>query len=280
MSELTIAAAAAAFDRDLDACLATVKAVMDDARARGVDILVLPEAALGGYVETLHGDADPPPVLDLDGPELAQVMAWAGDMVTCVGLCEGGDDGARFNTAACVHGDGLLGVHRKVHLPLDEDRFTTARGELGAFDTPHGRLGMLICYDTAFPEAARTLALDGAELLCFLSAWPTSATNAAATLMEDRQWRRHELYDRARAADNSLVVASANQCGTFGKLQYLGGARIVGPSGDLIDMTGTEAGLAVTTLDLSETVAHARKALSPITDLRPDAYVAAEPLAV
>lgn len=279
MSELTIAAAAAPFGRDMDECLSTVKGIMADASERGVDVLVLPEAALGGYVETLHGDADPPPVLDADGPELAKVMEWAGEMVVCVGFCEGGEHGVRYNSAACVAGDGLLGLHRKVHLPLDEDRFTTAAGDLAAFDTPQGRLGMLICYDTAFPEAARTLALDGAELLCFLSAWPTSATNAAATLMEDRQWRRHELYDRARAADNSLIVASANQSGAFGKLQFLGGARLVGPSGDLIDQTGTEAGLAASTLDLSETVAHARKALSPITDLRPDAYVTAEPLA-
>ena len=281
MSELTIAAAAAPFDRDMDACLARVETIVADARERGVDLLVLPEAALGGYVETLSGDADPPPVLDADGPELARVMGWAGDMVVCVGFCEDGGDGVRYNTAACVHGDGVLGLHRKVHLPLDEDRFTTAADQLGgAFDTPAGRIGMLICYDTAFPEAARTLALDGAELLCFLSAWPTSATNAAATLMEDRQWRRHELYDRARAADNSLIVLSANQSGQFGSLQFLGGARIVGPSGDLIDMTGTEAGLAVTTMDVADTVAHARKALSPITDLRPDTYAQARPLAV
>lgn len=278
MSEITIAAAAAPFGRDMAACLHTIEGIAGDAHARGVDLLVLPEAALGGYVETLHGDADPPPVLSVDGPELARVAELAGDMVICVGFCEGGEDGVRYNAAGCLSGDGLLGTHRKVHLPLDEDRFTTAAGDLRAFDTPVGRLGMLICYDTAFPEAARTLALDGAEVLGFLSAWPTSATNAAPTLMEDRQWRRHELYDRARAADNSLIVASANQSGTFGKLQFLGGARIVGPSGDMIDQTGTEAGLAVTTLDVDETVAHARRALSPITDLRPDAYAPAAPL--
>ncbi len=184
----------------------------------------------------------------------------------------------RFNAAACVDGDGLLGLHRKVHLPLDEHRFTSAAAELGAFDTPVGRIGMLICYDTAFAEAARTLALDDAEVLCFLSAWPTSATNATERLQDDRQWRRHELYDRARAADNSLIVASANQSGTFGRLRFLGGARVIGPSGDVLDETGTEPGLAVTTLDVGETVAHARRALSPITDLRPDAYVTAEPL--
>jgi predicted amidohydrolase len=239
---------------------------------------VLPEAALGGYVETLHGDAEPPPALASDGPELARVGRLAGDLLVCVGFCEDGGGGARYNAAACVSGDGLLGLHRKTHLPLDEDRFTTTGDQLGAFDTPVGRIGMLICYDKAFPEAARTLALDGAELLCFLSAWPCSATNAAAELTDDRQWRRAELWDRARAAENSLVVASANQTGRFGQLRFLGGARVVGPGGDLLAETGTEPGLAVTTLDLAETVERARRALAPIRDLRPDLYRVAEPI--
>jgi predicted amidohydrolase len=243
-------------------------------------MLVLPEAALGGYVETLHGDADPPPTLSADGPELARVSGLAGDMVVCVGFCEDGGDGVRYNTAACVNGDGLLGLHRKTHLPLDEDRFTTTGDELAAFDTPLGRLGMLICYDKAFPEAARTLALDGAQVLCILSAWPCSATNAAPELTDDRQWRRAELWDRARAAENSFVVASSNQTGEFGKLRFLGGARIVGPAGDPLAVCDppTEPGLAIATLDVEETLERARKALAPIRDLRPELYSAAEPV--
>jgi predicted amidohydrolase len=278
VSKLTIAAAAAPFDRDMDACLATIAALIDSARRAGAGLLVLPEAALGGYVETLHGDASPPPALDPDGPELARVAELAGEMVVCVGLCEAGEYGARHNTAACVSGDGLHGLHRKVHLPLDEDRITTAGGALAAFDTPVGRIGMLICYDKAFPEAARTLALDGAQVLCFLSAWPCSATNPAPDLSEDRQWRRAELWDRARAAENSLIVASANQTGSFGRLRFVGGARIVGPGGDVLAATGVDGGLATLTLDVEVTVERARRALSPIRDLRPDLYVVAEPL--
>jgi len=280
MSEITIAAAAAAFGRDMDRCLATIADCVADARDAGTDVLVLPEAALGGYVETLHGDAEPPPTLTLDGPELGQVIELAAEMVVCVGFCEDGEDGIRYNAAACVSGDGLLGLHRKTHLPLDEDRFTTVGDQLVAFDTPVGRLGMLICYDKAFPEAARTLALDGAELLCTMSAWPCSATNPAPLLTDDRQWRRAELWDRARAAENSFVVASANQTGTFGRLQFLGGARIVGPGGDVIAENDppTEPGLAITTLDLDATLERARRALSPIRDLRPELYSVAEPV--
>ncbi len=280
MSEITIAAAAAPFGRDMDRCLATIADCIAQARGAGADVLVLPEAALGGYVETLHGDAEPPPTLTVDGPELGRVIELAGEMVVCVGFCLEGEDDVRYNAAACVCGDGLLGLHRKTHLPLDEDRFTTVGDQLAAFDTPVGRLGMLICYDKAFPEAARTLALDGAQLLCTLSAWPCSATNPAPVLTDDRQWRRAELWDRARAAENSFVVASANQTGSFGRLQFLGGARIVGPGGDVIAENDppTEPGMAIATLDLEATLERARRALSPIRDLRPELYSVAEPV--
>jgi N-carbamoylputrescine amidase len=281
MSDLTIAAAAAPFDRDMDADLATIAALIDEARAAGVGLLVLPEAALGGYVENLDGTAtegDPPPFLDAGGPELARVADLAGDMVVCVGFCEDGGDGVVYNAAACVSGGEVLAVHRKVHLPLQEGRLTTAGDALHAFDTPVGRIGMLICYDKAFPEASRTLALDGAEVLCFLSAWPCSKTNPAPRLEDDRQWRRSELWDRARAAENSLIVASANQTGTFGSLNFLGGARVVGPAGDPVQTTPTTGGLAIGTFDVAATLEKARRALSPIRDLRPDVYATAAPL--
>jgi N-carbamoylputrescine amidase len=278
MTEITIAAAAAPFSRDMDRCLRTIEDLIARARLQGVDLLVLPEAALGGYVETLSGDADPPPALDPAGPELARVAELAGDMVVCVGFCEEGEGGVSHNVAACVSGEGLHGLHRKIHLPLDENRLTTPGDSLEAFDTPVGRLGMLICYDKAFPEAARTLTLDGAEVLCFLSAWPCSASNAAPRLEDDRQWRRAELWDRARAAENSLIVASANQTGSFGRLRFLGGARVVGPGGDLLARTGVQPGLALATLDVAETLERARRALCPIRDLRPDVYRVAEPV--
>jgi predicted amidohydrolase len=278
MSELTIAAAAAPFTRDMDLCLRTIERLISRARQQGVGLLVLPEAALGGYVETLHGDADAPPALDPAGPELARVSELAREMVVCVGFCEEGEHGARHNVAACVSGDGLHGLHRKVHLPLDEHRMTTPGDSLAAFDTPVGRLGMLICYDKAFPEAARTLTLDGAEILCFLSAWPCSATDPAPRLEDDRQWRRAELWDRARAAENSLIVASANQTGSFGRLRFLGGARVVGPGGDLLARTGVRPGLAMATVNVVAALARARRALSPIRDLRPDVYRVADPV--
>jgi predicted amidohydrolase len=282
MSELVIAAAAAPFGRDLEACFHTIERILGEARVCGARLVVLPEAALGGYVESLNeGDeATAPPAFDADGPELRRLAELAGDMTVCVGFAEDGGEGVVYNSAACVSGDGLHGVHRKVHLPLAEGRTTTAADELAAFDTPVGRIAMLICYDKAFPEAARTHALDGAQILCILSAWPCSQTNAAARLQDDRQWRLSELWDRSRAAENDFIVASANQTGSFGSLRFLGGARIVDPRGDVIAATGTDPGLAIASLDVDAAVARARRAMSPIRDLRPDVYRISEPLAV
>lgn len=191
------------------------------------------------------------------------------------GSFEDGGDGIRHDVAACVSGDGLHGLHRKIHMPLQEGRMTTPGDRLQAFDTPAGRIGMLICYDKAFPEASRTLALDGAEVLCFLSAWPASATNRASRLQDDRQWRRSEMWDRSRAAENSLVVASANQTGSFTSSATRASWA---PAGTRSRRPRPPGGLALTTLDVAGTVERARRAMSPIRDLRPDVYCTPAPL--
>lgn len=271
---LTVGAVAAAFGRDLEAGLARVATLIEHGRRAGVGLLVLPDAALGGYL-TDFTDPDPaalPPALDLDGPELRKVAELAGDMVVCVGLCEAGPEGSRFNTAACVHGDGVLGVHRKVHQPVGEDRVYRAGDTFAAFDTPVGRLGMLVDYDKTFPESARTLALDGAEVIACLSAWPTSITNRAPRMADDRQSRLFDLYDRSRAAENQVVLVSANQTGSMGRMRFLGQAKIVGPDGEVLARTWAKAGIATAELDVGAAVGAARRTLSHLTERRPDTY--------
>ena len=93
---------------------------------------------------------------------------------------------------------------------------------------------MMICYDKAFPESARALALDGAEIIVCVSAWPGSRTNAPADLAEDRWTRRFDLFDRARALENQVVWVSANQSGTFGSLRFVCSAKVVDPGGDVL----------------------------------------------
>lgn len=279
---LTVAAVSAGFTRDLDACFAQVESLVVESRERGVGLLALPEAAMGGYLSTLgsHGDvADPtrpsrsqPPALRLDGPEVARLRAIAGDLVLCVGLCELADDATRYNTAVCLTGDAVLGAYRKVHQPLGEHLSYAAGSGFGAFETPVGRIGMQICYDKAFPEAARALALDGAQLVVSMSAWPASRTGAAPVLADDRWTHRFDLLDRARALDNQLFWVASNQAGTFGSLHYVGSAKVVDPGGAVLAHTGTGPGTAVATIDLDGGLAAARGGMYHLRDRRPDAY--------
>jgi N-carbamoylputrescine amidase len=272
----TFGAVSAGFVRDLEEDFARISRLIADARMRGVQVLALPEAALGGYLSSLEGDHDDePPQLDPDGPEIARLAAMAEDMVVTAGYCEVGDaasGGRPYNAAVAVTGDGVLGRHRKVHQPLAEHHSYAAGDRFAAFDTPVGRLGMMICYDKAFPEAARALAVDGARIVVCLSAWPASRTNRAPVLADDRWTRRFDLFDRARALENQIVWVSANQAGTFGAMQLVASAKIVDPGGEVLATTGTEAGLAVASIDVDEAVESARRFMGHLRDMRPASY--------
>jgi predicted amidohydrolase len=273
MPSTRIAAAAAHFGRDLDHDLGRIGKLIDDARSGGAALLVLPDAAIGDYLADLrHPDPSAfPPAIKPDDQIFERVRAMAREMVVCVGFCEAdGDD--RYNAAVCLTGDGVLGRHRKVHLPAAEGVAYRAGDTFAAFDTPVGRVGMLIDYDKTFPESARTLALDGAQIVACLSAWPASITNAAPKLSQDRQSRLFDLYDCARAAENQIVVVSSNQTGAAGGMRFLGQAKVVGPAGNVLARTWAKAGLAVAELDVAAEIGNARRVLRHLDELRPATY--------
>lgn len=276
MAELGIGALAGHFGRDLDANFARIEGAIADARAAGCNLLVFPDATLGGYLPSLDWRiddeiADLPPALDPDGPEIKRLIGLAGDMTVCAGYCEADGD-RHYNAAVCVSGDGVLGRHRKVHQPVAERSAYSPGTAFEAFDTPVGRMGMLIDYDKTFPEAARALASDGAQILAFLSAWPASLTNRAPRLATDRQTRLFDLYDCTRAAENQVVVVSANQTGRYGYLTFLGRSKIVGPGGEVIARTTAKAALTRARLDVEEEIARARAVLHHLEERRPDTY--------
>lgn len=280
MSTIGLAAAAGNFGRDLDQNLAQAHSIIEDARGRGVSLLTLPEACLGGYLSVLGSGRDGahdetpeslPPLVDLGGPELRRLAQMARDMTVVVGFCES-DGQHRYNAAAAVTGDGLVGTYRKVHQPLGENLYYAAGEEILAFDSPIGRMGLLICYDKAFPEAARSLALDGAEVVACISAWPASRTASAASLADDRWTHRFNTFDQARALENQILWLAANQTGTFGSLRFVGSAKVVGPGGEVLDTTGVDAGLAVAHVDVAESLGTARRSMFHLGDRRPEVY--------
>jgi predicted amidohydrolase len=138
--------------------------------------------------------------------------------------------------------------------------------------TPVGRLGLLVDYDKTFPEAARCLALDGAELLVCVCAWPASRTNRARSLAGDRQRRLLDLYDRARAAENQLWLLSANQIGRHGTLRFLGQSKVVRPDGEVVASVGARAGVVTVDIDVATGIDRARRRFHHLKERRPDLY--------
>lgn len=277
----TLAAVAANFTRDLEQNYAVITSLAEEARDRGVDLLVLPEAAIGGYLSSLgnHGDTvktttrSLPPAIRVDGPEIARVQQIVGDLVIAIGFCELDADGeTRYNAAAVLDGGTVYGTYRKVHQPLGEGMSYSAGSTYGVFDTPVGRVGLQICYDKAFPEAARIMALDGAQIIASLSAWPAARTATAENLQDDRWTYRFNQFDVARALDNQVFWVASNQSGTFGSLRYVGNAKVVDPGGNILATTLLGSGMAVADVDIDTTFRAMRAGMFHLRDRRPDVY--------
>jgi predicted amidohydrolase len=270
VSPVRVAGAAAHFGRDLEAAMHRIEAIVRHSRRAGVRLIVLPHGTLGGSVADSPPD-DLPQSFRTSDAIFDELRTLAGDLILCFGFTER-DGPRRFHSAVCLTGDGVLGRQRKVHLRTYESAWYSAGDSFNAFDTPIGRIGMLIDYDKTFPEAARSLAVDGAAVIASLSAWPASVTQRTSQLTSDRQTRLFDLYDVARAAENQLFVVSANQTGSLGELRFLGHAKVVDPAGQQLARTGPKAGLATTEIDIEGELSRARRPVSHLEERRLDAY--------
>ena len=270
-----IAAVAAPFGRDIEDAFVRIERTLADARARGARMVVFPESTLGGYIRE-GGPEEPapdlPPALEPGGPEIERLIRLAGDTVVCLGYTEAAAGGGRYSSAVCVTGDGVLGHHRKVHLPPAERFAFTAGDGFAAFDTPVGRVGMLLCYDKLFPEASRALAADGAEIVASMAAWAMDRHQPARTVAADRQTLHFDVIDRARAVENQLVWVSSNLTGRWGKLRFVGHAKVVDPDGQVLARTGHREGVALAEIDVTAAIDATRLFVDHLADRRPAAY--------
>jgi N-carbamoylputrescine amidase len=146
--------------------------------------------------------------------------------------------GLYHNTAVVWDADGAVcGTYRKMHIPDDPlyyEKFYFAPGDLGfrSFATRHGRLGVCICWDQWFPEAARLTALTGAEILLYPTAigWlPDEKDRYGAS--QHSAW---ETMMRSHAIANGVYVAAANRVGREGQLQFWGGSFAADPYGNVL----------------------------------------------
>jgi N-carbamoylputrescine amidase len=180
----------------------------------------------------------------IPGPctEAFQHLAKAAQVVIVVSLFERRTSGLYHNTAAVIDADGsILGVYRKMHIPDDPlyyEKFYFTPGDLGfrAWQTRYGKIGVLICWDQWYPEAARLTALQGAEILFYPTAigWHP---REKATLGE-RQHSAWETVQRAHAIVNGCYVAAVNRVGheklAGDGIAFWGQSFVAGTSGEIL----------------------------------------------
>lgn len=212
-----------------------------------VDLIVFPELATTGYELGLRftevAERVPGPSVNL----LAQRAADYGTHIVFGLVTKEKVESTIYNAAVVIGPDGeLLGEYRKLHLPGEERLAFRPGFRLPVFETTFGHIGVLLGWDLAFPEAARSLSLDGAELICVCANWGHSPAQERAIYVEE--WRT---YVQARALENAFFVAASNRIGEEYSYQFFGDSMIVDPRGGLYAFIDEEIeGYAVATIDL------------------------------
>jgi N-carbamoylputrescine amidase len=220
----------------------------------------------------------------LPGPtsKLLAELAAELQVVIVASLFEKRSAGLYHNTAVVIDADGsLAGRYRKMHIPDDPgyyEKFYFTPGDLGftPIQTSLGKLGVLVCWDQWFPEAARLMALAGAELLLFPTAigWDPADDSAE----QQRQKDAWQIVQRAHAVANGIPLLCCNRTGTehapdqSSTIRFWGSSFIAGPQGELLaEASMDEDEVVIATLDLqrSETV---RRIWPFLRDRRIDAY--------
>jgi len=178
-------------------------------------------------------------------------------IVLIASLFEKRTEGLYHNTAAIIDADGaFLGIYRKNHIPDDPgfyEKFYFTPGDTGykAFDTKYGKIGVLICWDQWYPEAARITSLMGAQILFYPTAigWATSQDEQT----NQEQYTAWQTVQRGHAVANGVYVVAVNRVGSEGELKFWGGSFIANPFGGLLyQASHDQEEVIVCELDLSK----------------------------
>ena len=175
-----------------------------------------------------------------EGPTTRHFMALAKDLgvVLICSMFEKRAEGLYHNTTAVIDADGsYLGKYRKMHIPDDPgyyEKFYFTPGDLGfhPIDTSVGRLGVMVCWDQWYPEAARLMALQGAEILIY----PTAIGYAPEDTPDEQQRQRRawQTVMRGHAVANGLPVVAVNRVGDEDGVPFWGTSFVCGPQGEII----------------------------------------------
>lgn len=170
-----------------------------------------------------------------------------------------------YNSAVLIGPQGVIGVHHKVHIPLNEKQFFYPGNTVDVFKTELGTIGMQVCYDGRFPEITRVLALKGAEIVC--SPW---CVPAIFTVPDAENSLKYRTYTRAQ--ENGIYFISCNRTGQEGKTVMLGRSVASAPDGSVVAASQTSDEEIVRAELTEERLLRYRSKLSLFRDRRPELY--------
>ena len=267
---------------DPDANLKKMLALADRAAQRGAQIICTQELFRSQYFCQREDHKNFKLAEPIPGPSTDAFckLARKHKVVVIASLFEKRAAGVYHNTAAIIDADGsLLGIYRKMHIPDDPlyyEKFYFTPGDLGfkAWPTRYGKIGVLICWDQWYPEAARLTALQGAQILFYPTAigWHPGEKKKYG----ERQHNSWETIQRSHAIANGCYVAVANRIGhekLAGKgIEFWGQSFVAGTSGEILAKTGAhKEEILIMPVDLAN-VDTARTHWPFLRDRRIDAY--------
>ena len=250
----------------------------------GVDLVVLPELHLGPYFCQTQDIGQFNLAQSIPGPttDCLQAVAKESGIVIVSTIFEQRAPGIYHNTAVVIDKDGsIAGKYRKMHIPDDpgfSEKYYFTPGDLGfkPIQTSLGKLGVLVCWDQWFPEAARLMALAGAELLIYPTAIGWDMNDSPDE--RQRQLDAWITIQRAHAVANGIPVIACNRVGfeaapdTDKGILFWGNSFIVGPQGEFLDTADdSEAKLLTCTVDRKRTE-QVRRVWPYLRDRRVDQY--------
>lgn len=262
------------------------QSLIEQAAANNADIILLPELHATLYFpQTENADyfdyAEP-----INGPTVIELQALAKKhaIIIVSSIFERRAPGLYHNTAVVIENTGeVAGIYRKMHIPDDPgfyEKYYFAPGDLGftPIQTSVGKLGVLVCWDQWFPEAARIMALKGASMLLYPTAigWEPEASQA----LKHRELNAWLSIQQSHAIANHLPVAACNRVGLekpaapthAAGISFWGNSFICGPAGNILAQACSDnTELLISDLDLSETET-LRQTWPYLRDRRTDAY--------
>ena len=269
-------------DSDPATNLQATLAKVEQAAANGANIVCTQELFATEYFcqSEHHDNFRLAETIPGDTTEAFQSLAKRCGIVIIVSLFEKRSAGVYHNSAAVIDADGsLLGIYRKMHIPDDplyHEKFYFTPGDLGfrTWYTRFGKIGVLICWDQWYPEAARLTAMQGAELLFYPTAigWHPSEKDKYGEQQRDA-W---QTIQRSHAVANGCFVASVNRVGHETPvggdgIEFWGGSFVAGTSGEILSQAGLDESVLLLEVDLGK-VDFTRTHWPFLRDRRIDAY--------